>query len=126
MKILGHGIDAVDEERMGLIFSKYGKTIMGYYFTNNESDVLNAGDFHVSKYCGKLAIKEAVLKSLGQGLGAGISFNQIDISNDSDGKSKITLLGKLKQIAEEKGDVKFLTSVTHSKDMSFASVIALI
>ena len=73
----------------------------------------------------RFAAKEAVLKSLGRGWLQGISFQDIEIKNDSRGKPFVQLGERASAEARRQGVKTFELSLSHTKELAAAYVIAL-
>lgn len=72
----------------------------------------------------RFAAKEAVMKSLGRGIGA-MGFNEIEITNRDSGAPVVSLDGRAAAVALEAGVVRFEVSLTHTATMAQATVIAV-
>ena len=74
----------------------------------------------------RFAAKEAFSKALGTGISKGISFNEIEISNNKIGKPSIKLKGvtlKIVQKILKKRLFKIVLSISDDKPFAVASVI---
>jgi len=121
--IIGCGIDLVKIERIEKIIKKWGDNFISRVFTLLEREYCEKkkGNKYQS-YAGRFAAKEALLKSLGLGLG-GVNWKEIEIENNELGQSIIETSGKLKKIASEKGVSKYFITISHTKDYAIAQVI---
>ena len=79
----------------------------------------------ISSYAKRFAAKEAFAKALGSGISKGISYNEISINNNSDGKPFIELLGKTKKIVRNmiKKKNKIYLSLSDEKKFALAIVV---
>lgn len=68
----------------------------------------------------RFAAKEAVVKSLGQGIRNGISWQDIEISNDSFGAPKVTLTGAALNQMRALGANECLISLSDESDTAIA------
>ena len=68
------------------------------------------------------AAKEAVAKALGVGLGQ-IGWREIEVRHDELGKPFVTLSGRARALAEEKGVKNIHLSLSHSREYALAMVI---
>ncbi|WP_262694958.1 holo-ACP synthase [Kordiimonas aquimaris] len=125
MNIIGHGVDVVDECRMTKIFETMWALVRTNYYTADEIAAFDTNSNNYRSLSGKIAVKEAVLKSLELGLGNGVSFNQVSISRQRNGGIRILLLDKVKDRAETLGVENFLASVSYCDGKAHASVIAV-
>ena len=121
--IIGCGIDLVKIERIEKIIKRWGDNFIFRIFTPLEREYCEKkkGNKYQS-YAGKFAAKEALLKSLGLGLG-GVNWKEIEIENNELGQPIIETSGKLKNIASVKGVSKYFITISHTKDYAIAQVI---
>jgi len=109
--ILGIGIDLLNIYRVIKLKDKFNDKISLKILSEEELKryknlTKNQAIFLAKKFCAK----EAFSKALGTGIGRGINFKDINISNDILGKPIITLTEKGYNFLEElyKTDYKFL------------------
>lgn len=120
--ILGIGTDIVEINRVMracLRWPKFPNTI----FTEEEWDYCNQGN-NYSSLAARFAAKEAVVKALGTGM-RNLNWKEVEILNDLAGAPYVTLHGKAKALAEEKGIMQLMITLSHSKEYAVAYVIAL-
>lgn len=120
--ILGIGTDIFEVERMKSRLEKQPSFIDGI-FTNNEISYCNQFNNKAERFASRYAAKEALLKALGTGWRDGITFKDIDITNDELGKPSISLHGVAKQIADKLGVTAIHLSMSHTKELANAFVI---
>jgi holo-[acyl-carrier protein] synthase len=75
-------------------------------------------------YAGRFAAKEAVMKALGRGWGAKVSWIDIEVARARSGKPEIVLHDKTAALAAELGITRWALSITHTKEHGLAFVIA--
>jgi len=97
VNIFGIGTDLVDISRIKF-FIKKNKNYKKKIFSLKEIKYCDSKFNKISSYAKRFAAKEAFTKALGTGISKGISFNEISINNNSDGKPFIELLGRTKTI----------------------------
>lgn len=118
--ILGIGTDIVETDRIRDAYLRFGDAFLNKILTPGEiAYCLSKADpvFSLAaRFCGK----EAVAKALGTGIGKSISFSQIEILPDTQGKPIVTLLDcHLKELE----NTEFLISLSHCKTVSHATAI---
>ncbi len=91
--IIGVGTDIFEINRMKKRIEKEPAFIQSV-FTSQEINYCEQFKFKEQNYAARFAAKEALMKALGTGYNNGISFSEIVISNNSEGKPEITLTGK--------------------------------
>lgn len=119
MATLGVGIDVVDVARFARVLSRR-PTLRARLFTDQE-----CLDAHVrpERLAARFAAKEAVLKSLGVGLGAA-PWHAIEIARDPSGAPRVRLHGAAATIAEECGVDEIHVSLSHTATTAMAVVVA--
>ncbi|MBP2243242.1 holo-[acyl-carrier protein] synthase [Cytobacillus eiseniae] len=112
--ISGIGIDIVELVRIKKIYSRQVKFI-NRILTKNEQLILEGltEDRKIEYIAGRFAAKEAFSKALGTGFGSQLSFLDIEITKDKNGKPFISK--PLKEGVH--------LSISHSKEYAVAQVI---
>lgn len=118
------GIDLCDPERIKKAVERHGERFLSHVFTRGEVEYCSAFSDPYLSYAARYAAKEAVMKALGAGIGK-ISFTEIEVASEENGRPRVILRGKAKKIAEELGVTSLDISLTHIKGMSAASAVAL-
>ena len=133
--IIGIGIDLISNDRIKKIIKKFDQNFKEKIFSKNElndfenryknQDKLtqNAINFFAKRF----ASKEAFSKALGIGIGRGIDFNDIEISNDKLGKPFIKILNnKEAKIKEILNCQEFNIHLTISDEKSISGAVVII
>ena len=122
MKILGIGVDIVDNTRIkksikNVIFIKR-------IFTKAEISKAKKIKNKSSYYAKRFAAKEAFSKALGTGISGGINFNEIIVKNEKNGKPFIRLKGETKKKIDKKlkKKAKFFLSLSDEQKYAVAFV----
>ncbi len=124
MKILGIGVDIVENKR--LLKSIKNKNFLSRLFTSVEiknSKLIRNKSIYFSK---KFAAKESFSKALGTGFRRGLNFKDIEILNDNLGKPYFRLNSRTKKIILKKLKVKnfdIFLSISDEKEYSIAFTI---
>ena len=124
-KILAHGIDLVDFGRIEQMLEKYPERFLNRVFTATEQADADKQKNRIEKLAGRFAAKEAVMKLIGTGWRDGIAWTDIEIVNNPLGQPIVTISGKVKQLADEKGIEQMTLSITHTANFAIASAVAL-
>ena len=124
MKILGIGVDIVENKRIrSLINNKsFIKRTFGKKEVNFSKKILNKTNYFAKRF----AAKEAFVKSIGTGFRDNINFNDIEIYNNKKGSPKIKISQKIKDILKKKFKIKnydIHLSLSDEKNHSIAFVI---
>ena len=100
MKIYGVGTDIVKIKRIKDSIKK--ESFITRIFNDVEISKCNKTIKRYNCYAKRFAAKEAFSKALGTGISKGISFNEIVVLNEKNGKPFIKLLKKTKEKVEKK------------------------
>ena len=123
MKIFGIGTDIVDVGRIQKSLRK--KLFIKRLFNEEEVIKCKKTKNTISCFSKRFAAKEAFAKALGTGISKGISFNEIIILNEKNGKPFIKLIKKTKVIVEKrlkKKKFKISLSIADEKNYAVAFV----
>ena len=123
MSVIGIGTDIVECLRIAQMIERHGELFLGRVFTPHEIGYCSARKAATQHYAGRWAAKESVLKALGTGWARGVSWRDMEIRNDGDGKPRITLTGGAKEISDSMGIDEFVVSISHCR--SHATAVAL-
>ncbi|HHY15726.1 MAG TPA: holo-ACP synthase [Firmicutes bacterium] len=121
MPVKGCGVDAIEIARIARAIKR--QAFRERIFTAPERDYLRGRQ--ACSWAARFAAKEAVMKALGRGWLQGVCFQDIEISADQWGKPTVSLLGGALKAARDAGITRFALSLTHSKELAIAFVIAL-
>src|SRR5205807_10482245 len=94
-------------------------------FTQAELDEVGDGPDRIERLAGRFAAKEAVLKALGTGFGAGVAFSDVLIFRTSGKPPEVRLSGGAANAAAERGIIEWRLSISHGSGMAIASAIAI-
>ena len=133
--IIGIGIDLISNDRIKKIIKKFDQNFKEKIFSKNElndfenryknQDKLNQNA--INFFAKRFASKEAFSKALGIGIGRGIDFNDIEISNDKLGKPFIKILNnKEAKIKEILNCQEFNIHLTISDEKSISGAVVII
>jgi holo-[acyl-carrier protein] synthase len=112
------GVDIIEIDRIEQLIRRWGDTFLQRVFTPAELKLFNK----TSSLAARFAAKEAVLKALGA-CDKGISWQEIEILADLNGKPLVNLMGKAKLKADESSISKINISLSHSKEYAVAFVV---
>ena len=89
MKILGTGVDIVENSRISKLLEK--KLFIKRIFSNSEILIAKNLKNKNNYYAKRFAAKEAFVKSIGTGFRKNLNFSDISIVNDKLGKPKFVI-----------------------------------
>jgi holo-[acyl-carrier protein] synthase len=126
--IVSVGVDLVEVERIrkALEDPATGKRFRERVFTAAEVQYCDQkkGRGRYESYAARFAAKEAVMKALGRGWGAQVSWRDIEVARARSGKPDIVLRDKTARLADSRGIRRWTLSMTHTRDHGLAYVIA--
>ena len=119
MKLFGIGTDIVDIERIKRSLKK--KLFIKRLFSQEEIVKCKKTKNSINCFSKRFAAKEAFTKALGTGISKGISFKEIIVLNEKNGKPFIKLEKKTKTIVEKKlKRKKFKISLSIADEKNYA------
>ena len=124
MKILGIGVDIVENSRIGKLLKN--KLFIKRIFSNSEILIAKKLKDKRNYYSKRFAAKEAFAKSIGTGFRNNLNFKDISIVNDKMGKPSFIISEKIKKIIKKEFKVSsfnFFLSISDEKKYSIAYVI---
>ena len=124
MEILGIGNDIIAISRIAASIEKHGQRFIDKVFTVKEREYCEGyGGDRIGHYAGRFAAKEAAVKALGTGFSQGISWHDIEILNDSNGKPYVVVSDI---IIEKFGGIDIMISLSHCHSSATAVALAFI
>ena len=118
--IKGVGNDIIEIDRIEKSIERYGERFLNRIFTEKEIAYCKKRTMHARHFAGRFAAKESIAKALGCGIGKTLSWQDLEILNDLQGKPIATLNPNK---AKYFNDPRLSISISHCK--SYASAIAI-
>ena len=125
MNILGHGIDLVPIAELQRWIDDARNPLIPRCFTQSELSQIGDGPDRIARIAGRFAAKEAVLKALGTGFGAGVAFTDVEISREDGAPPTVHLTGGAAAAANLRGISSWHLSISHTRELAMASAIAV-
>lgn len=120
-RIMGTGIDLVENERMLEIIKRWGHKFKDRVFLTEEQEYCDTKAFPCRHYAGRFAVKEAVSKAFGTGFGPHLSWLDIEVArNQESGAPSIKLSERAEEFARGYNTIDILISLTHTKHYAVA------
>ena len=123
--VIGHGIDLVDIAELRRWIEDPRDPLIPRCFVQAELDEIGDGPDRIDRLAGRFAAKEAVLKALGTGFGAGVAFSDVVIHRAAGAPPQVRLTGGAAKAAAERGITEWQLSISHAGPMAMASAIAI-
>ena len=123
MSVIGIGTDIVKVPRIKRLIKKHGDSFATRILHENEFEIFKKHKSAANYLAKRFAAKEALSKALGTGIAKGISFEDIEVINNNDGKPYLILHGAALDIAEQLGVENSFISLSDEKKYAIAYVI---
>lgn len=120
--MIGIGVDVVEIERFRRSLERT-PSMRERIFTGVELDYVAAHADPVPSLAVRFAAREAVMKSLGLGLGA-FGFHDVWIERAETGQPSLAVAGRAAELANDAGVTRWHVSLTHSDLVAVAYVVA--
>lgn len=124
MRIIGHGIDAVEVSRIAELLDKHDDRFLTRVYTEDEIAYAAKAKRRNEHLAARFAAKEAAMKALGTGWSQGIQWTDVEVTFQPSGQPTITLHAKAEEVAKEMGVANWWLSLTHTDSLAIASAIA--
>ena len=121
--IIGIGIDIVAIHRIKTADERWGRRFLERVFSEDELRYCFDHKFPHTHLAGRFASKEAAMKAFGTGLSRGISWKDVEVVRNSDGKPEIVLHGKIKELADIHAVKNIHISIAHDGGNAIAQVV---
>ena len=121
-QVRGVGTDIIEIHRIQEAYERHGERFLDRLFTEKEQAYCLRYKNAIPHFAGRFAAKEAVLKALGTGLHQSITWKEIEIINDSQGKPEVEIpLGVLRSMSAS----HLLLSISHCESYATATAILM-
>jgi holo-[acyl-carrier protein] synthase len=122
--VLGIGIDLVENRRMRDSLARWGARFKAKVFLPAEQAYCDSRAQPWRHYAGRFAVKEAVSKAFGTGIGAHLDWLDIEVVRDEDtGAPAVRLNGKGARMAQRRGVAAVLASLSHTRTQTIAQAV---
>lgn len=114
------GVDLIEIPRIAGVLERYPKRFLEKVYTQGERRYSRG---RPPQLASRFAAKEAVMKALGTGV-RGVPWKDIEVTRRPGHAPEILLHRKAKERADLMGIFRLALSLSHSKEMAIASVVA--
>lgn len=121
--IYGIGADLVEVNRIEKIIQRWGERFTEKVYSRDEIDYCSHKAYPAIHYAARFAAKESFLKSLGIGLGMGVSLRDIEVINNARGGPELKMNERIQKILDTHGITSVHISLTHTREHAHAAVI---
>ena len=119
------GTDIVEIQRIASALERQGDKFVQRILTESEIAEYQARGNSVAFLAKRFAAKEAIAKALGTGIGRGISFQHMIVSNNSDGAPQVELQANAAERLKQMGGSQVLLSLSDEKNYALAYVVII-
>lgn len=122
--VLGLGTDLIETSRIQESIERFGQRFLARIYTEAEIAYCMRKKNPAESFAARFAAKEAGAKALGTGISRGVSWLEIEVGHAPGGKPTLHLSGRAHEIAHTLGVRSLSVSLTHSREMAMAVVVA--
>jgi len=123
-RVLGVGLDVVEARRVQQAIENWGDRFLSRIYRGEERAYCDSQASPWRHYAGRFALKEAVAKAFGTGIGDRIGWKDIQVVRDpSSGAPGVRLHGNAARLAKQLGVERIWVSITHSHSLAIAQAI---
>jgi holo-[acyl-carrier protein] synthase len=122
--VIGLGTDLIEIERIERSVERFGERFLERVFTPGEIAYCYAKKASAESLAARFAAKEAGAKALGTGISRGVSWKEFEVRRQPGQRPELHLSGRAAEIAAALGVRRVSLSLTHSRAMSMAVVVA--
>ncbi|MCB9422708.1 MAG: holo-ACP synthase [Ardenticatenaceae bacterium] len=118
--MLRTGVDIVEIERVKRVMARSSQRFLDRIFTPQEQAYCQD---RIPSLAGRFAVKEAVAKALGTGIGE-MTWVEIEVVSDKMGRPELVLHGAAQQLADKLGLVEWSISLSHTETYAVGFAVA--
>ena len=123
--VLGMGSDLIEIARIRDSMERYGERFLHRVFTAGEIAFCERKLKHSAEsFAARFAAKEAASKALGTGITMGITWLEIEVQRQPGERPTLLLHGRALERANKMGVRHMHLTLTHSRDLAMAVVVA--
>jgi holo-[acyl-carrier protein] synthase len=123
--IVGLGTDMIEISRIERSIQQFGERFLQRVFTQDEILYCQRKKKHAAEsFAARFAAKEAGAKALGTGISRGVTWTEIEVRRQPSGKPTLHFTGRARELADQLGVTGLSLSLTHSRDLALAVVVA--
>ncbi len=126
MEVLGTGIDLVENDRMRETLARWDKRFKDRVFHPAEQAYCNSKADPPSHYAARFAVKEAVTKAIGTGIGPHIGWLDMEVlRNDDTGAPSVRFGPHVATMVAERKIREVLISLSHTRNYAVAHALLI-
>ena len=122
--VLGVGTDLMETKRIEVSIDRYGERFLERVFTAGEiAYCLRKKKNAAESFAARFAAKEAGAKALGTGISRGVTWKELEVRREANGRPTLHLSGRAAELAGAMGVRRMQLSLTHSRELAMAVVV---
>ena len=114
----------MENARIESSLARFGERFLKRVFVDGEIAYCSSMKFPARHFAARFAAKEAGAKSLGTGISRGVSWKEFEVQRAVSGQPSLHLSGRAAELAEALGVRRVQLSLTHSRELALAVVVA--
>jgi len=122
--LIGLGTDLIEIARIERSYARFGEAFLRRVFTPGEVAYCMAKKNFAESLAARFAAKEAGAKALGTGISRGVSWREFEVRRAPGQRPELHLSGRALQIADRLGVSRVSLTLSHSRLLSIAVVVA--
>lgn len=122
--IIGLGTDLIEIARIERSVARFGDNFLHRVYTPGEIAYCMAKKNSAESLAARFAAKEAGAKALGTGISRGVSWREFEVRRKPGQRPELHLSGRAAEIANHLGIKRLSLSLSHSRELSIAVVVA--
>jgi holo-[acyl-carrier protein] synthase len=121
--ILGTGIDIIEVTRIAASYEKFGERFVNRILLPDEIAYCRSHKNPAPFLAARFAAKEAISKAFGTGIGAALSWQDMEVRRKESGEPYVVLYGKGEQLFAARNAKRLLISLSHTANYAAAMAI---
>jgi holo-[acyl-carrier protein] synthase len=123
--VLGLGTDLMETKRVEQSIERFGDRFLERVFTAGEIAYCILKKKNAAEsFAARFAAKEAGAKALGTGISRGVTWKEFEVRRKPGARPTLHLSGRAAELAEVMGVRTIQLSLTHSRELAMAVVVA--
>ena len=122
--IIGLGTNLIEIARIERSVARFGDNFLHRVYTPGEIAYCMAKKNSAESLAARFAAKEAGAKALGTGISRGVSWREFEVRRKPGQRPELHLSGRAAEIANHLGIKRLSLSLSHSRELSIAVVVA--
>jgi len=121
--VIGMGTDLIETRRVQESMDRFGERFLERIFTAGEIAYCMRKKNAAESFAARFAAKEAGAKALGTGISRGVTWKELEVRREANGRPTLHLSGRAAELAGAMGVRRMQLSLTHSRELAMAVVV---